>query len=299
MDNLSTLEVCEKAKIEVREDESRKQQSLEQFREWIGKHPFIKNCRTDDGYLLPFLRSKKYNMNRVFDSFEKALIFAKEHEDWFDWKGEKLQKVFDLLDTGFLKVLKNRDRDGRRVILCNNEMDLDKFTADDVFRLNCVVVLALANEEITQLCGVTYIDDFTSATMKYITMFPLKSIYDFTVQLRATPIRLKNIILVGLPSFATQFVNIVKLGLSEVMNKRLQTLNDNTELWNFVDKSLVTKDYGGDADEKEAIEDFRKVIDENIDFVRNFFDYEIDMVKAEILKDTHENVGSFRKLEID
>lgn len=36
----------EKAKIELREDESRKEQSLEQFREWIGKHPFIKNCRT-------------------------------------------------------------------------------------------------------------------------------------------------------------------------------------------------------------------------------------------------------------
>lgn len=41
-----SAELQEKAKIEVREDETRKQQSLEQFREWIAKHPFIKNCRT-------------------------------------------------------------------------------------------------------------------------------------------------------------------------------------------------------------------------------------------------------------
>lgn len=35
-----------KAKEEVREDEQRKQQSLEQFREFIAKHPFIKRFNT-------------------------------------------------------------------------------------------------------------------------------------------------------------------------------------------------------------------------------------------------------------
>jgi hypothetical protein len=48
MNILTTLELSQKAKIEVREDESRKQQSLEQFREWIAKHPFIKNCQTGE-----------------------------------------------------------------------------------------------------------------------------------------------------------------------------------------------------------------------------------------------------------
>lgn len=35
-----------KALEEVNEDESRKEQSLKQFREWIAKHPFIKRVRT-------------------------------------------------------------------------------------------------------------------------------------------------------------------------------------------------------------------------------------------------------------
>lgn len=35
----------EKAKNELREDESRKEQSLKQFRERIEKHPFLSNCR--------------------------------------------------------------------------------------------------------------------------------------------------------------------------------------------------------------------------------------------------------------
>jgi hypothetical protein len=35
----------EKAKNELRETESRKSQSLEQFRAWINKHPFLSNVR--------------------------------------------------------------------------------------------------------------------------------------------------------------------------------------------------------------------------------------------------------------
>lgn len=31
---------------ELREDETRRTQALEQFRDWIKKHPFIKSCRT-------------------------------------------------------------------------------------------------------------------------------------------------------------------------------------------------------------------------------------------------------------
>lgn len=35
----------EKARIELREDESRKYQSLAQFRDWLSKHPFLSSVR--------------------------------------------------------------------------------------------------------------------------------------------------------------------------------------------------------------------------------------------------------------
>lgn len=34
-----------KAKEELREDDKRKEQALEHFREWISKHPYIKSVR--------------------------------------------------------------------------------------------------------------------------------------------------------------------------------------------------------------------------------------------------------------
>uniref|UniRef100_A0A1B0DFV4 CRAL/TRIO N-terminal domain-containing protein n=1 Tax=Phlebotomus papatasi TaxID=29031 RepID=A0A1B0DFV4_PHLPP len=49
----------------AKEDENLKSQALDQFREWIAKHPKIKKCRTDDAFLLRFLRTKKFSVPRA------------------------------------------------------------------------------------------------------------------------------------------------------------------------------------------------------------------------------------------
>ena len=38
-------ELLKKVKLEINEDEARKRQSLVHFREWINKHPFLRNIR--------------------------------------------------------------------------------------------------------------------------------------------------------------------------------------------------------------------------------------------------------------
>lgn len=224
----------------------------------------------------------------------------RNHHDWFDFTGDRLQRATDIYNSGYLKVMKERDSEGRRVLVCNNDLDMGEFDADDVFRLHCMVIMLLSFvEEKTQLCGAVYIDLFTGISMKYMLMYPLKSIYEFTVQLKMTPIRMKQICLVGLPSFATQVLHIIKLALSDVMSKRFQVFDEISQLWNVVEQNVMTKDYGGMSDEQEVIEDFRKIIDERLDEIREFLDFEMDLAMAGALKNNHENVGSFRKLEID
>lgn len=36
----------------IREEESRKQQALEQLRDWLSKHPFISNSRQGKSYMI-------------------------------------------------------------------------------------------------------------------------------------------------------------------------------------------------------------------------------------------------------
>ena len=61
----------------------------------------------------------------------------------------------------------------------------------------------------------------------------------------------------------------------------------------------MTKDYDGTVDEDDAIEDFRKILEPKLDELRKFLEFDLDMNKAASLKNNHENIGSFRKLEID
>lgn len=120
-------------------------------------------------------------MDKIFDSFEKALIFVRCHDNWFDWTGSSLKRVLDLYDSGYLKVMRRRDIKDRRIVIGNNKLDMELFNADDIFRLHCMIILLLALDEETQINGAVYVDDFCSGiTMKYLTMFPLKSIYEFT-----------------------------------------------------------------------------------------------------------------------
>ncbi|KAG5669805.1 hypothetical protein PVAND_000098 [Polypedilum vanderplanki] len=291
----------EKLKREIRECSERREQSLNQLKEWIIKHPFISNFNMDETILLAFIRARKYRMDRVFESIDKSSILMKVHNEWFDYKSEKLQRVLDLYDTGFLKVMKQRDNEGRRILHCNNNLDIEKFNIDDIYRLNTMIVNILSLEEETQISGIIYINDYrVNNSMKYFTMFPLKPLSDFIAQLKFIPIRAKKIILLGLPSYATQFLNIVKKGISEKMSKRIEFMDDTSQLWNIVDKSTMTKDIDGEANEREIIEDFRKKIDENIERIQTFLNFNVDLEKAGFFSlEDLENIGTFRKLQID
>lgn len=61
----------DKAKNELREDDLRKSQSLAQFREWIAKHPFLKNVR--QGTL------KKIFFSSFFFMFSSSSFVSRRH----------------------------------------------------------------------------------------------------------------------------------------------------------------------------------------------------------------------------
>ena len=62
VENLNTMDAkfIEKALVELREDKARRVQSLEQFREWLAKHPFLSNVRQGENF---FEVSPKSNLD--------------------------------------------------------------------------------------------------------------------------------------------------------------------------------------------------------------------------------------------
>lgn len=105
------------AKKELRENESAREQSLDQLKDWIKKNRDIENVRTDDLFLLRFLRAKKFsvpmaeqmllkylNLRHTFPTMIKSLDFLEP-------------KVASLINSGYIFASPIRDSKGRRVII--------------------------------------------------------------------------------------------------------------------------------------------------------------------------------------
>ncbi|KAG5668708.1 hypothetical protein PVAND_016637 [Polypedilum vanderplanki] len=56
----------EKAKNELGETESKKEQSIRQFKEWLSKHPFIKYPEIEDKLIIKFLRAQNFQCQNKF-----------------------------------------------------------------------------------------------------------------------------------------------------------------------------------------------------------------------------------------
>lgn len=105
------------ARKELREDRLARDQCTQQMRDWLAKCEDVANVRTDDDFLLRFLRVKKFsvpmaeqmllkylNLRRVFPEFTSQLDFA----------AEPMNRVFA---NGYLVVSPIRDQHGRRVMI--------------------------------------------------------------------------------------------------------------------------------------------------------------------------------------
>lgn len=131
-------------------------------------------------------------MDKAYESFEKTVIFTKHNVNWCDWTGENLKRALDLYDSGFMTIMKERDDEGRRIILCNNTLDANRFDADDIFRLSALLFTFLYLDVETQISGLIFIVDCRNVPMSYFAMLPLKSLYELAVQLKHTPNRIKG-----------------------------------------------------------------------------------------------------------
>lgn len=89
----------------------------------------------DDLFLLQFLRTKKYMMDRVFTTFENCILAQKKYSKWFDWQDNDYDKMMELYRCGYIYPLAERDEEGRKLIFIQlRKLDPDYFTAADAIR---------------------------------------------------------------------------------------------------------------------------------------------------------------------
>ncbi|KAG5683320.1 hypothetical protein PVAND_012606 [Polypedilum vanderplanki] len=293
--------LLQKNRDEIREDETRKQQALTQFREWLDKHPFIIKCRKDDAYLLHFLRTKKYSMDDVFKIFEAHHLFRAHRPEWFETTSpQRIETIRTIAKTGASYMLRKRADDGSLIFVVNFErFTPDKFSVVDGFNFVYNTVAAYMADEDNQLLGCTFIMNYYNCPLKNLMSFSVRDSAEFAASANKCAGRYKKYILVGLPAAANAMLNAAKTVMTEKQRNRLLLIKDHEELAQHIDKSCLTEILGGTENESEVIEEFLKIVEDKYDKITETNDIEVDMKKAAACRDLEESIGSFRTLEID
>lgn len=158
--NMTQATLRKVAETELHESSKNRKKALRELRDWLKSQAHISNCRSDNNFLLRFLRMRKFEVTDTIKVLDKYLKMRTQNPGWFASLDIREPKLNQLISDGYCFVLPQRDAKGRKVVYSKaSAMDANLFTASDVMRAHLLTFEALLEDEDVQVNGVTYVFD--------------------------------------------------------------------------------------------------------------------------------------------
>ncbi|KFB50755.1 AGAP005553-PA-like protein [Anopheles sinensis] len=304
------------ARKELREDKAIREQSLEQLRDWLQKNGDVENVRTEDLFLLRFLRTKKFSVPMAQQMILKYLNFRKVFTHLIHTLDFMSPSVLKLLEGGYLFPSPIRDKHGRRVIIgFANHFNPTEHTSSDMARLHFITYETLMEDPENQICGFVHIGDFKGISTAHIACWnPTDFLRIMKWGEQSIPMRNKEVHLVNVPSTVKYIIEAGKSMVSKKMKERLQVHVTVPDLCRKVDPACLPKELGGTMPMVEMIDQWKMELAAKRNLVlasekmriltdrgivsRNGTDRNNNSSNANALG-MEAITGSFRKLEVD
>lgn len=242
-------------------------------------------------------------MNEAYQSLERMYLTRKIFPQFCDPKNFENGELIKIADTGYLKLLKNRSPEGQKIVLQQiRTFDTAKYPEVDAVKCTVLSILIALLEEETQIAGIVFVIDLADVTKKHL--LSLSTSLAMIKLLRYSKnFRLSAIYFLNLPSFANLIIDTVINFASENIKKRTFVLKEADELKNFIVPDILPEEYGGHCNIDDCFEDMATLYEKRKEILQKIFDVKVDWSKVP-QSDLHEhdeseNIGSFRKLEID
>ncbi|XP_076084837.1 clavesin-2-like [Mytilus galloprovincialis] len=241
-------ELKKKAKRELNEDPDEIKDAILGVREQIITRPDITFLRTDDTFILRFLRARKFDTFEAFKLYGRYFEFRQDNPDIFKKFQASEPGIKDALLDGLPGVLPNHDHFGRKIfVLYSANWDNGRYGLDSIYRSILLTLEKLIDEDEAQINGFVIIVDWSQFTFKQSMWLSPKVLKQMIEGLQdCFPARFGAVHFVNQPWYIEAMFKLLKPFLKEKSRDRIHMHGINLgTLHNYIHKEVLPAELGG------------------------------------------------------
>lgn len=243
-----------KARLELREVPEKRMDSIRQLRKAIESYRRLPGeedivfRRTDNRFLLRFLRARKFDVDRALQVYVNYHKYRHKHREWVKDAPTDDPKLKPLMEAGVFSVLPGALSDGSRAVCfmpCRWHIStMDVF---DCGRVAFHVLDKLLESEEVQVHGITFIDNVENISLQKLYHFMRSDIWRFAIELQDSfPARFKGIHFLNEPWYMNLIMSAVRPLLKHKHRDRFHAHGtDVASFYKYVEPENLFADFGG------------------------------------------------------
>lgn len=215
--------LAKKAQVELNEVPSRLAEDVQTLKDWIAKQPHLR-ARTDDQFLVNFLRGSKHSLERAKEKLDLCYTMRTALPGIFTEEDPLSPKNLELIRMGgMLPLPKTATPDGPRIMLMRFVGDPSKYDVIDMMRVQTYISsICMIEDDNMIVAGQKGLIDLKGASMGHFTQFTPSLMKKFAVMTQdGNPMRMKGFHYINVPSFFGSVFNFFKGFLNAKMKSRV------------------------------------------------------------------------------
>ncbi|GFT54839.1 clavesin-2 [Nephila pilipes] len=222
----------------------------------------------DEEFLIRFLRAKKYNVDRAFNTLKNYYSFKSRYSGIVtDFTPHDLKFVFEM-DKVLVSPKRARNGEGILIVFIGS-FDIDKCTIEQHLAASLIGAEIGMETEGSQVCGSHCVIDMQGMTFRKLKHYFQPSFVSLVARCiqDSMPYRIIGIHFVHEPSYFGAAYNVIKPLLSKKLRNRMHFHSDNLEsLHEYLPPETLPEELGGYLGKKD-FQEFRSMMMQNNDLV--------------------------------
>lgn len=290
---------------EINEVPSRIPEDIRHIRKWVTQQPHLK-ARTDDQWLLNFLRACKFSLDRTKQVLDSFYTIRTATPEFFANRDPFLPEIQRIINLGLFLPIDVQE--GPTIILHRTaNVDPSEISLVNVIKVSLMITDILVNED--DYCiinGQRFLFDFDTFNVNHmLQVTPSICRKGFLCLKNVYPGKPKGFHLINMPSIFQSLLNLGKPIMGKKLSSRIVIYSKENihSMYDDIPISVLPVDYGGQG---ETLEELTLKWKRKVESYRNWFleetQYGCDeskRIQKSKFSDPFNIEGSFRNLVID